>query len=408
MDEESANNSYQKMYEAYSRIFERCGLRFRAVEADTGSIGGNYSHEFMVLADTGEDQIINCTRCTYAANLERAEVRCGEKEVDAAHRGEIGPLEEVETPDKKTVEEVTAFLHINADQLVKTLIFVMDGKEEIAVLIRGDHELNEAKLKSLLGAQSVELAAESVVRKITGAPVGFAGPVGLKIRIVADNAVKEMHDFITGGNRKDLHLKQVRFDRDFRIDLYGDVRTILPGDKCPRCGGDIAFGRGIEVGHIFKLGTKYSKALNAVFLNEEGKEQPIIMGCYGIGIGRIVAAAIEQNNDENGIVFPIPMAPFEVTILPLQMHDAAVTEAAEKIHRELSELGMDVLLDDRDERAGVKFKDADLLGIPLRVTIGSRGIKTGTVEIKQRTEKESALIPLEDAASHLKERIQSL
>ena len=224
--------------------------------------------------------------------------------------------------------------------------------------------------------------------------MGFAGPVGLKIRIVADNALKGMHDFVTGGNRKDLHLKQVRFDRDFQVNLFGDVRTIMPGDSCPRCGGDIAFGRGIEVGHIFKLGTKYSLALNAVFLNEEGKEQPIIMGCYGIGVGRIVAAAIEQNNDENGIVFPVPIAPFEVTILPLQMHDAAVTEAAEKIHRNLSELGMDVLLDDRDERAGVKFKDADLLGIPLRITVGSRGIKTGTVEVKQRTETENILIPI--------------
>ena len=246
------------------------------------------------------------------------------------------------------------------------------------------------------------------MREITGAPVGFAGPVGLKIRIIADNALKGMHDFVTGGNRKDLHLKQVRFDRDFQVNLFGDVRTIMPGDRCPRCGGDIAFGRGIEVGHIFKLGTKYSLALKAVFLNEEGKEQPIIMGCYGIGVGRIVAAAIEQNNDENGIVFPVPIAPFEVTILPLQMHDAAVTEAAEEIHRDLSELGMDVLLDDRDERAGVKFKDADLLGIPLRITVGSRGIKTGTVEVKQRTETENILIPISDIASHMKDRIKAL
>ena len=209
---------------------------------------------------------------------------------------------------------------------MKTLLLLVDGKEKVAVLIRGDHELNEAKLKALLGAQTVEMAPESVVREITGAPVGFAGPVGLKIRIVADNALKGMHDFVTGANRKDLHLKQVEMDRDFQIDLFGDLRTILPRDRCPRCGGNIAFGRGIEVGHIFKLGTKYSLALNAVFLNEEGKEQPIIMGCYGIGVGRIVAAAIEQNNDENGIVFPVPIAPFEVTILPLQMHDAAVAE----------------------------------------------------------------------------------
>ena len=408
VDENSANASYQKMFEAYTRIFERCGLKFRAVEADTGSIGGNYSHEFMVLAETGEDQIINCTKCSYAANLERAEVLYEEKTPEADHHGEMGPLEEVETPDMKTVEEVTDFLHITADRLMKTLLLLVDGKEKVAVLIRGDHELNEAKLKTLLGAQTVEMAPESVVREITGAPVGFAGPVGLKIRIVADNALKGMHDFVTGGNRKDLHLKQVEMDRDFQIDLFGDLRTILPRDRCPRCGGNIAFGRGIEVGHIFKLGTKYSLALNAVFLNEEGKEQPIIMGCYGIGVGRIVAAAIEQNNDENGIVFPVPIAPFEVTILPLQMHDAAVAETAEKIYNDLSELGLDVLLDDRDERAGVKFKDADLLGIPVRITVGSRGVKTGTVEVKERAETESALIPIEEVVLHLQEKIKSL
>ena len=408
VDENSANASYQKMFEAYTRIFERCGLKFRAVEADTGSIGGNYSHEFMVLAETGEDQIINCTKCSYAANLERAEVLYEEKTPEADHHGEMGPLEEVETPDMKTVEEVTDFLHITADRLMKTLLLLVDGKEKVAVLIRGDHELNEAKLKTLLGAQTVEMAPESVVREITGAPVGFAGPVGLKIRIVADNALKGMHDFVTGGNRKDLHLKQVEMDRDFQIDLFGDLRTILPRDRCPRCGGNIVFGRGIEVGHIFKLGTKYSLALNAVFLNEEGKEQPIIMGCYGIGVGRIVAAAIEQNNDENGIVFPVPIAPFEVTILPLQMHDAAVAETAEKIYNDLSELGLDVLLDDRDERAGVKFKDADLLGIPVRITVGSRGVKTGTVEVKERAETESALIPIEEVVLHLQEKIKSL
>ena len=408
VDENSANASYQKMFEAYTRIFERCGLKFRAVEADTGSIGGNYSHEFMVLAETGEDQIINCTKCSYAANLERAEVLYEEKTPEADHHGEMGPLEEVETPDMKTVEEVTDFLHITADRLMKTLLLLVDGKEKVAVLIRGDHELNEAKLKTLLGAQTVEMAPESVVREITGAPVGFAGPVGLKIRIVADNALKGMHDFVTGGNRKDLHLKQVEMDRDFQIDLFGDLRTILPRDRCPRCGGNIVFGRGIEVGHIFKLGTKYSLALNAVFLNEEGKEQPIIMGCYGIGVGRIVAAAIEQNNDENGIVFPVPIAPFEVTILPLQMHDAAVAETAEKIYNELSELGLDVLLDDRDERAGVKFKDADLLGIPVRITVGSRGVKTGTVEVKERAETESALIPIEEVVLHMQEKIKSL
>ncbi len=408
VDEGGANSSYQRMFEAYTRIFERCGLKFRAVEADSGTIGGSFSHEFMVLAETGEDQIINCTACSYAANLERAEVLYEEKGAGTPPTEETGPMEKAETPDRKTVEEVTDFLHITPDNLVKTLLVVLNGKENTAVLLRGDHELNEAKLKSLLGAQTVEMAAESVVQEITGAPVGFAGPVGLKIRIVADNALRGMRDFTAGGNQKDLHLKHVSVDRDFHIDQYGDLRTILPSDRCPRCGGEIAFGRGIEVGHIFKLGTKYSLALNAVFLNEEGKEQPIIMGCYGIGIGRTVAAAIEQNHDEHGIRFPAPIAPFSVTILPLQMHDDAVVKAAEQIYRDLAQMGLDVLLDDRDERAGVKFKDADLLGIPLRITVGSRGIKAGTVEVKLREEDESAVIPLADMAIQLKEKMKAL
>lgn len=406
VDEEGANLSYEAMYEAYTRIFERCGLEFRAVEADTGTIGGSYSHEFMVLAETGEDQVINCTDCNYAANLERAEVKPAQT-LPEPELKEMNTIMEVDTPGIKTVEDVTAFLSVLPSQLIKSLIFVVDG-EEIAVLIRGDHKLNEAKLKSLLGAQTVELASERVVEKITAAPIGFAGPVGLNVKIVADHALKGMRDFVTGGNRKDLHLRNVNMKRDFEVGLFGDLRIITSQDSCPRCGKKIEFGRGIEVGHIFKLGTKYSQALKAVFLNRQGKEAPIIMGCYGIGVGRTVAAAIEQNHDKDGIIFPIPIAPFEVTILPLQMHDTGVVETAEKIYTELLDIKVDTLLDDRDERAGVKFNDADLLGIPIRVTVGVKGIKGGQVEIKLRSETESFFVPINNAASSIKEKVEAL
>lgn len=405
VDEAGAGRSYEAMYDAYSRIFERCGLRFRAVEADTGAIGGSYSHEFMVLAETGEDEIVNCPECRYAANLERAEVRPPDPGTQAE---DMHPLTEVATPEVKTVEEVTGFLSITPSRLIKTLIYVKDDGETIGVLVRGDHELNEAKLKRLLTAQSVEMASAQVVEAVTGAPVGFAGPVNLGIRLVADHAIEGLCNFVTGGNKKDLHLKNVNLNRDFRVERFGDLRTITPKDPCPRCGSSIVFGRGIEVGHIFKLGTKYSQALNAFFLNEAGKELPIIMGCYGIGVGRTVAAAIEQNHDDKGIIFPIPIAPFEVTILPLQIHHTKVMETAERLYTDLQDECVDVILDDRDERAGVKFNDADLMGIPLRVTIGSRGVDQGQVELKLRSESESAHIPIENAVSWVKEKVTDL
>jgi prolyl-tRNA synthetase len=406
VDEESANRSYEIMHEAYTRIFKRCGLRFRAVEADTGSIGGSYSHEFMVLADTGEDQTINCVNCPYAANLERAEVKTPHVTSDM-NSGDMNTLESVDTPDIKTIEELTSFLSISPDQLIKTLIFVADD-EVVAALVRGDHELNEVKLKNFLGAQTVELADVSLVEETTGAPMGFAGPIGLKARMVADNAIRGMKNFVTGGNSKDVHIRNVNIGRDFKVENFGDLRTISPHDTCPRCGGEIRFGRGIEVGHIFKLGTKYSQALKAAFLDEQGKERPIIMGCYGIGVGRTVAAAIEQNNDKDGIIFPIPISPFEVTILPLQMHETAVIETAERIYAELFDHDIDVLLDDRDERAGVKFKDADLLGTPVRVIVGLKGVKKGQIEIKLRAECESINVPVKDASAIIREKVKAL
>jgi prolyl-tRNA synthetase len=409
VDEKGANRSYEVMYEAYARIFQRCGLKFRAVEADTGAIGGSFSHEFMVLAETGEDQMINCLKCDYAANLERAEVNMAENLPKSDSNG-MKSLEDVDTPDIKTVEGVTSFLSISPDQLIKTLIILADEKV-VAVLVRGDHELNEAKLKNFLGAQMVELADPGLVAETTAAPMGFVGPVGLEakgVRMVADQAIKAMKNFVTGGNKVDLHLKNVNLDRDFNVDSFGDLRMITPRDTCPRCGGEIRFGRGIEVGHIFKLGTKYSQALKAVFLDEQGHEKPIIMGCYGIGVGRTVAAAIEQNHDKDGIIFPIPISPFEVTILPLQMHETAVVETAATIYRELMDRNIDVFLDDRDERAGIKFNDADLLGIPVRVTVGLRSVKNGQVELKLRAESESVLVSVKDASATIREKVQDV
>lgn len=405
--EQGADKSYEIMYETYGNIFRRCGLKFRAVEADTGSIGGSFSHEFMVLANTGEDQIVNCPKCDYAANLEKAEVNREELEPSPTDKEEMKPVEEVETPGIRTIEEVTSFLSISPSQLIKTLIFKSDG-DVVAALVRGDHELNEIKFRNLLGAEKVEMADPELVAEVTGAPMGFAGPMGLKVQVVADHAIEGMKNFVTGGNRQDLHLRNVNMERDFRVDLFGDLRMITPEDSCPRCGAEIQFRRGIEVGHVFKLGTKYSKAMGAVFLDEAGIEKPIIMGCYGIGVGRTLAAAIEQNHDENGIIFPIPLAPFEVVILPLQMHEPEVVTASEKTYRELSESGLDVLLDDRDLRAGVKFNDADLLGTPVRVTVGMRNLKNGEVEMKLRTEKESSRVPLQDVPALIKQKVKEL
>jgi len=317
------------------------------------------------------------------------------------------PLEEVETPNVRTIEELSSFLAVRPDQIVKTLIFSSDGKT-VAALIRGDHEVNEVKLRNLLGADELALADPGLVAEVTGAPMGFAGPVGLKTRIISDHAVRNMADFVTGGNREDLHFRNVNLERDFSVDQFADLRVIMRGDRCPRCDGELHFGRGIEVGHVFKLGTKYSKAMHAVFLDEQGEEKLFFMGCYGIGIARTVAAAIEQNHDQDGIIFPISIAPFEVVVLPLQLHEAGVSAAAETIYRELLGQGLDVLIDDRDVRPGVKFKDADLLGIPVRINVGARNLKNGQVELKLRTEAKSVLIPAGDAPEIIAAKVTEL
>lgn len=400
VDGDAADLSYEKMYQAYRRIFERCGLRFRAVEADTGSIGGSSSHEFMVLADSGEDAIVSCTACEYAANVEKAESR----PIEAVEHADPRPLERVATPEKRTIEEVSEFLGVHAASMIKTLVLLADG-EPVVALVRGDHELNEIKLKNALDCTDLEMAGDEVVTKVTGAPVGFAGPVGLKVKIVADLAVRAMKNAVTGGNEKDLHLKNVNLERDFRATAFADIRNVVHGDACPRCeGGILEMWRGIEVGHVFKLGTKYSKALKATYLDAEGKEQIIFMGCYGIGIGRTVAACIEQNHDENGIIFPIPIAPFHCIISALNIKEEPVREASEQIYGQLADAGVEVLLDDRDERPGFKFKDADLIGIPLRIVVGSKNLAQGNVELKDRKTGEVALLPVAEAV----ERVKSL
>ncbi|MRR05440.1 MAG: proline--tRNA ligase [Deltaproteobacteria bacterium] len=397
VDEKAADLSYEKMYQAYRRIFERCGLKFRAVEADTGSIGGSFSHEFMVLAESGEDAIVSCSSCEYAANVEKAEAR----PIEAEEHADPRPLERVATPEKRTIEEVSEFLGVHAASLIKTLILLADNEPVIA-LIRGDHELNEIKLKNFLNCTELEMASDEVVMKVTGAPAGFAGPVGLKVKIVADLAVKGMKNSVTGGNEKDLHLKNVNLERDFAVSQFADIRNVVHGDACPRCkDGAMEMWRGIEVGHVFKLGTKYSKALKANFLDANGKDQTIFMGCYGIGIGRTVAACIEQNNDANGIIFPLPIAPFHCIISALNIKEEPVREASELIYRQLIEAGVEVLLDDRDERPGFKFKDADLIGIPLRIVVGSKNLAEGKVELKDRKSGEVSLLPIAAAVEQV-------
>lgn len=394
---EGANRTYWTMYKAYHRIFTRCGLSFRAVEADTGTIGGSFSHEFMVLAQTGEDALAICNSCSYAANLEKASIP---PPIVPATAPPGQPLEKVKTPGKRTVEDVCAFLGIAPTQLVKTMVYVADGKP-VAVLVRGDHEVQPVKLKNLLAAVDVELAGEQQIFDLTGAPAGYLGPVGLKISVVADHALSAMHNFAIGGNEKDHHLINANLGLDFEVAAMADLRAAHAGDPCPKCGRPLQITRGIEVGHIFMLGTKYSEALNARFLDSQGKETFFIMGCYGIGIGRSVASAIEQNHDEQGIIFPLPIAPVQVAILNLSPKDAQINAAVAGLYRELKESNIEVLLDDRDERPGVKFKDADLLGIPLRLTVGSRLSKDGTVEIRKRSDGQTLIIPLAETINTL-------
>lgn len=396
-DEAGADATYQKMHDAYQRIFTRCGLAFRAVEADTGAIGGSFSHEFMVLAATGEDTVVICQHCEYAANMEKAEAR--EDDLPATAPAPL-PLNKIATPGKKSAAEVCEFLQIPTEDLVKTMIYLADGKP-VAVLVRGDHEVQPVKLQNLLGANEVELADEGRIAALTGAPAGFLGPVGLALPVIADRTVMNMANFVTGANEADHHLLNVNLDRDVMVTGHGDLRMVTAEDLCPRCGGKLALTKGIEVGHIFKLGTNYSEALHATFLDQTGAARPFIMGCYGIGVSRTVAAAIEQNHDQDGMILPLPLAPFQVILLNLTPKDEAISEAAEKIYHELQEAGIEALLDDRDERPGGKFKDADLIGIPFRLMVGKRFKENGMVEIRRRADGETSEAPAAEAAATL-------
>jgi prolyl-tRNA synthetase len=401
---ESLNQSYDKMYAAYCKIFNRCGLDYLAVEAESGPIGGDASHEFMAPATNGEDTVLHCKSCGYAANQEKAEI--GARDCSLPE-GEMKPLTKLDTPDVTTIEQVSKFLKCKPQKLIKTLIYLADGKP-IAVLVRGDHDANEGKVRRAAKAAVLELAPPEVIEKVTGAPVGFAGPVGMKekITILADRDVKNILNGITGANAADAHVVNVNVGRDFTPDQFADLRNAIDGDPCPRCCAKLAMRHAIEIGHVFKLGTKYTDALNAKFSDADEQLKPIIMGCYGIGVNRILASLIEINHDVNGIIWPMTIAPYEVVLTLVKVPDEPSMAAAMKLYDELIAAGIDVLLDDRDCRAGVKFKDADLIGIPLRIVIGERGLKEGNFEVKWRWNDSAEMLSVEGAGETIAKWIE--
>ena len=400
VDEADTQREYKKMYDAYSRIFTRCGLAFRAVEADTGNIGGSSSHEFQVLTETGEDALVACDNCDYAANVEQAVARHVPVKPNATQ-----PVKKVATPGKHSIADVSGFFGVPPEKLVKTLIYLANGKP-VAVMVRGDRDVNEIKLAKALSADTLALAGDAAVKEVTGAPVGFAGPVGLKVPVYCDVEICALSDFIVGANEDDTHLTGVNIDRDFVPTACGDYRTAAAGDACARCDkGHLKAYRGIEVGQVFFLGTKYSKPMKVTFLDQDGQEKPAVMGTYGIGVTRIVASAIEQNHDKDGIIWPVPLAPFEVMLLALQQ-DPEVLATAQKLYDELTAAGIEVLYDDRDERAGVKFKDADLIGIPFRIAVGKKGVAEGVVELKRRNAAEVRKLKIDDAGKTIAAEVQ--
>jgi prolyl-tRNA synthetase len=403
VDDAGANVSYEKMYKAYQKIFETCGLRYKVVDADSGAIGGSYSHEFMVLADTGEDFVISCDSCDYSANVEKALCKDNWEKFSE----ELKAVEDIDTGDAKTVADVAKVLEIDEKEVVKTMILLVDDKF-VAVCVRGDHELNLAKIKNHLDASGVDFASPSDIYDVTGGPLGFSGPVGLDIPVYGDYAVAAMGNYCVGGNAKNMHKVNVNHGRDFEFEAIADLRNAEEGDDCCECDGKYVITKGIEVGHIFKLGTKYSSSMNAMFLDNNGKRKPFVMGCYGIGITRVVASAIEQNHDEKGIVWPVQLAPFKVDVVPLAIRDKDVMEAAENIYSGLEDRGIETLLDDRDERAGVKFNDAELIGFPVRVTIGKKTLAQGKVEINIRKTGETKEVDLESCLDEVVKIIETL
>ncbi|HDZ20399.1 hypothetical protein LCGC14_0161590 [marine sediment metagenome] len=396
---EGLEATYRKMYDAYCRIFTRCGLRYVIVEAESGPIGGSASHEFMIPCDNGEDIIVHTADDSYAANIEKAEV----DPLPKADPLDAPPPEDVHTPDVGTIDAVCEFLHTKPAEMIKTLIYSA-GERTVVALVRGDHETNQAKLSHVVDADHIDLADEATIQRVTGAAVGFAGPVGLADKIdtlVVDHGVAAMALAATGANRTDYHTINVAPGRDFPLDgdnvIVADIRNATEGDT--HKGQPLQFSRGIEIGHVFKLGTKYSEALGATVLDENGATQATLMGCYGIGINRILAGAIELANDKDGCILPVSIAPYEIEVIQLNSDSPPVVAEATRIYDELTAAGAEVLLDDRDARPGVKFKDADLLGIPLRVVVGDRGIKEGAVEVKRRTDDKPTAVPVADAVA---------
>lgn len=402
VDDEGLDVSYRKMYKAYQAIYERMGLDYRVVEADSGAIGGNESHEFTVLAESGESVIVYCDTCSYAANVEKAECILPETHQD---REEMLAREKVHTPGQHTIEDISAYLGKPKNQQVKTLMYAADG-ELVAALLRGDRELNEIKLAHFLQVSEVFMADESTVREKCGAGFGSLGPVGLNIKVILDQEVAIMQNFTCGANEDDYHFINVNPGREFSGFQVADLREAVEGDICPHCGGTLKSIRGVEVGHIFKLGTKYSDAMGAGFRDPNGEDKPMVMGCYGIGISRTMAAAVEQNYDENGIIWPLPIAPYHVIIVPVNVKKAEQVSVAEELYESLLSNGVEVILDDRDERAGVKFKDADLIGIPIRITIGPKSLQENKVEMKKRWENEMSLVSLGDVVDTVMEILE--
>lgn len=395
-DQAGLDKTYDKMHDAYVKIFNRCGLDAKCVEADSGAIGGSNSAEFMVKSEVGEDDVVFCNHCDYAANIEKAP-----STPEKAEKEELKELKKTETPNAKTIEELVKFFGITEKKLAKTLIFNADG-HIVAVMVRGDREVNEVKVTNALdGVINLEMATPEEVFNATSAKVGFAGPIGIKVdKLLVDEEVANMYNFIVGANETGYHLENVNYGRDFE-GTVGDFRNITVGEKCPVCGGEVTIARGTEVGHIFKLGTKYSEPMNAKFIDEDGKQKPFLMGCYGIGVTRTMASIIEQHNDENGIIWPLSVAPYHVSVVPVNMKDEEQVAIAEKLYEELQNAGFEVLLDDRNERAGVKFKDSEIMGIPMRVTVGKK-ITEGNVEFKLRTDGDNELIKIEEVCDRVK------
>jgi prolyl-tRNA synthetase len=403
---ESLDEAYRAFEKAYRRVFDRCRLSYTAVEADTGNIGGSESHEFMVLASTGEDAVVACS-CGYGANVEKATTGALPAPPPWPRKPSAAP-EEVHTPGTTSVADVASFLKLDPAHFIKTMIVETDSEFAVA-LVRGDDEVNEVKLKNALDAAHLQLASEPKVEQVSGGAMGYSGPVGLSgVRIVADPEVMRMSLAATGANRADHHLVGVVPGRDFKPDLVADIRLARDGDPCPRCGSPLVLKRGIEVGHIFKLGTKYSEPMVCNYLDEKGETHPMIMGCYGLGIGRTLAAAVEQNHDEHGIIWARPLAPFEVELIALNPDVPAVNEAAEKLYAGLQAAGLEVFYDDRDERPGVKFNDADLIGFPLRVVVGKKGVEQGQAELSLRRDRVKVPVPLGDAVARAREMIAAL